>query len=80
MLDSDQLKRWNEVNSLLETEMAKVKHDPPKSQEIENIRARLAWALDQYESGLYSKQELLRRMDSEVSEKFQEILGSKIYF
>ena len=75
MLDERQIKRWNQVNAYLEEALDQVKEDRVKSRKIKTVRSKLAWALDQYESGLSSKHELLQKLSPEVAEKFQEIIG-----
>lgn len=75
MLDQKQLERWQRVNAYLEEALAQVQEDKSKSRKIKNIRSKIAWALDQYESGLSGKTELLSKLSPEVAEKFQEILG-----
>jgi hypothetical protein len=75
MLDEKQLERWRKVNAYLEQVLEQVQDDRAKSRKIKNIRSKLAWALDQYESGLTGKSELLRNLSPEVAEKFQEIVG-----
>lgn len=76
MLDEKQLSRWRQVNSFLEEALMQVDGDKTKTKKIQNIRSKLAWALDQYESGLASKSEIMRSLNSEVAEKFREIIGS----
>lgn len=75
MLDKIQMERWQKVNAYLEQVLEQVQEDKTKSRKIKNIRSKLAWALDQYESGLSGKTELLQKLTPEVAEKFQEILG-----
>lgn len=75
MLDEKQLERWRKVNAYLEQALEQVQDDRAKSRKIKNIRSKLAWALDQYESGLTGKSDLLRNLSPEVAEKFQEIVG-----
>jgi hypothetical protein len=75
MLDKNQMERWQKVNAFLEQALDQVQNDKTKSRKIKNIRSKLAWALDQYESGLSGKTELLQKLAPEVAEKFQEILG-----
>lgn len=75
MLDKNQMERWQKVNAFLEQALDQVQNDKTKSRKIKNIRSKLAWALDQYESGLSGKTELLQKLSPEVAEKFQEILG-----
>ena len=75
MLDKFQMERWQKVNAFLEAALEQVHEDKTKSRKIKNIRSKLAWALDQYESGLSGKTELLQKLAPEVAEKFQEILG-----
>lgn len=75
MLDDTQIKRWQKVNAYLEEALEQVQEDKTKSRKIKNIRSKLAWALDQYESGLAAKTELLNKLSPEVAEKFQEIIG-----
>jgi hypothetical protein len=74
-MDSKQMERWNQVNLYLEDALSKVDNDPKKKRQIKNIRSKLAWALDQYESGLASKYELIQKLNPEVAEKFREIVG-----
>jgi predicted nucleic acid-binding Zn-ribbon protein len=75
MLDNRQMERWQKVNAYLEEALEQVQDDKNKSRKIKNIRSKLAWALDQYESGLSGKTELLQKLAPEVAEKFQEIIG-----
>ena len=75
MLDKIQMERWQKVNAYLEQVLEQVQEDKTNSRKIKNIRYKLAWALDQYESGLSGKTELLQKLTPEVAEKFQEILG-----
>ena len=75
MLDDTQMDRWRKVNAYLEEALNQVNDDRVKSRKIKNVRSKLAWALDQYESGLSGKTELLNKLSPEVAEKFQEILG-----
>jgi hypothetical protein len=75
MLDEKQMERWQRVNAFLEEALTQVQEDKAKSRKIKNIRSKLAWALDQYESGLSGKSELIQRLTPEVAEKFQEIVG-----
>lgn len=75
MLDDTQMERWRKVNAYLEEALNQVNEDRAKSRKIKNIRSKLAWALDQYESGLSGKTELLNKLTPEVAEKFQEIIG-----
>ena len=75
MLDEKQMERWRQVNAYLEEALAQVHDDRVKARKIKNIRSKLAWALDQYESGLTGKTELIQKLTPEVAEKFQEILG-----
>lgn len=75
MLDKFQSERWQTINAYLEQALSQVEQDKAKSRKIRNIRSKLAWALDQYESGLSSKTELLNKLTPEVAEKFQEIIG-----
>lgn len=75
MLDEKQMERWKSVNAYLEQALQQVHEDKTKSRKIKNIRSKLAWALDQYESGLTSKSELFRKLTPEVLEKFKEIIG-----
>jgi len=75
MLDEKQMDRWRQVNDYLEDALSKVDGDPRKTRKIQNIRSKLAWALDQYESGLASRAEIVKGLNSEVAEKFKEILG-----
>ena len=75
MLDDTQIERWRKVNAYLEEALNQVNDDRVKSRKIKNVRSKLAWALDQYESGLSGKTELLNKLSPEVAEKFQEILG-----
>lgn len=75
MLSQEQVERWSKVNAFLEDALTLVQEDKSKSRKIKNIRSKLAWALDQYESGLSGKFELLQRLSPEVAEKFEEILG-----
>jgi hypothetical protein len=75
MLDDTQMERWRKVNAYLEEALNQVNDDRVKSRKIKNVRSKLAWALDQYESGLSGKTELLNKLSPEVAEKFQEILG-----
>lgn len=75
MLSQEQVERWTQVNAFLEEALDKVQTDKAKSRKIKNIRSKLAWALDQYESGLSGKTELLQKLSPEVAEKFVEILG-----
>jgi hypothetical protein len=75
MLDDTQMERWRKVNAYLEEALNQVNNDRVKSRKIKNVRSKLAWALDQYESGLSGKTELLNKLSPEVAEKFQEILG-----
>jgi hypothetical protein len=75
MLDDTQIERWRKVNAYLEEALNQVDDDRVKSRKIKNVRSKLAWALDQYESGLSGKTELLNKLSPEVAEKFQEILG-----
>ena len=74
-MDSKQMERWNTVNQYLEDALAQVENDPKKTRKIQNIRSKLAWALDQYESGLASKYEIIGKLNPEVAEKFREIVG-----
>lgn len=75
MLDKKQMDRWRRVNDYLEDALSQVDGDTKKTRKIQNIRSKLAWALDQYESGLASKAEIVKGLKSEVAEKFQEIVG-----
>lgn len=75
MLDEKQIERWRKVNDYLEEALSQVQDDRTKSKKIKNIRSKLAWALDQYESGLSGKTELLEKLTPEVAEKFREIVG-----
>ena len=75
MLDNKQMERWQRVNAYLEEALEQVQEDKLKSKKIKNIRSKLAWALDQYESGLSGKYELIRKLTPEVAEKFREIVG-----
>lgn len=75
MLDEKQMDRWRLVNDYLEGALSKVDGDTKKTRKIQNIRSKLAWALDQYESGLATKDEIVRHLNTEVAEKFEEILG-----
>lgn len=75
MLDEKQMERWRQVNAFLEAALEQVQEDRTKARKIKNIRSKLAWALDQYESGLSGKTELLQKLAPEVAEKFQEIIG-----
>lgn len=75
MLDDTQMDRWRRVNTYLEEALSQVNNDPTKTRKIQNIRSKLAWALDQYESGLATRSEIVDRLNTEVAEKFQEILG-----
>lgn len=75
MLDTNQMERWQKVNAYLEEALAQVQTDAVKAKKIRNIRSKLAWALDQYESGLTGKYELIRKLSPEVAEKFREIVG-----
>lgn len=75
MLDEKQMERWQKVNAYLEEALSQVQEDKVKSKKIKNIRSKLAWALDQYESGLTGKYELIRKLSPEVAEKFREIVG-----
>ena len=76
MLDEKQIERWRQVNAYLEQALEQVTEDRSKARKIKNIRSKLAWALDQYESGLSGKTELLQKLTPEVAEKFQEIIGN----
>jgi hypothetical protein len=75
MLNKEQMDRWSQVNQYLEDALNQVGTDPKKTRQIKNVRSKLAWALDQFESGLASKHELIQNLNSEVAEKFKEIVG-----
>lgn len=75
MLSEAQMKRWRSVNVFLEDALEKVQGDSKKTRKIQNIRSKLAWALDQYESGLATRDEIVKGLNTEVAEKFKEIVG-----
>lgn len=72
-MNKNQTARWQEIDDLLSKSISDV--DPVKARKIKNQRSRLAWALDQYESGLDTVHGIINTLSPDVAEKFKEIVG-----
>lgn len=73
-MDKIQTARWQEIDRSLSESMGS-SSDLAKVRTIKNLRSRLAWALDQYESGLDTVPGIINTLSPDVAEKFREIVG-----
>lgn len=73
-MDKKQIERWEEIDKTLIESISTIS-DQGKIRKIKNLRSRLAWALDQYESGLDTVPGIINTLSPDVAEKFKEIVG-----